>query len=77
MAEPEDWQRMARAQLCRRWKTVFQEFDVVLRPPFLVLAFPHDRTEDAQERRVDIDGALHLYLSLIVWATMAPPPALA
>jgi amidase len=68
--------QIARAQLRRQWDRVFQEFDVVLCPPFSVLAFPHDATEDSEERRIDIDGTPHPYLSLIVWATLATPPGL-
>lgn len=65
-----------RAQLRRQWDRVFQEFDVVLCPPFSVLAFPHNMIEDSEERRIDIDGTSHPYLSLIVWATLATPPGL-
>jgi amidase len=68
--------QVARAQFRRQWDRLFQEFDVVLCPPFSVLAFPHDQTEDAEERRIDIDGTSHPYLSLIVWSTLATPPGL-
>jgi len=68
--------QVERAQLRRQWERVFAEFDVVLCPPFSVLAFPHDQVEDQEDRRIDIDGTAHPYLSLIVWSTLATPPGL-
>jgi amidase len=68
--------QVARARFRGQWDRLFGEFDVVLCPPLSVLAFPHDQTEDAEERRIDIDGTQHPYLSLIVWGTLATPPGL-
>jgi amidase len=66
----------ARARLRQQWNMLFRDFDVVLCPPCSVVAFPHDHVEDQEDRRVDIDGTAHPYLSLIVWATLATPPGL-
>jgi amidase len=73
-----DWMaaEVERARLRQRWRELFREFDVVLCPPFPVLAFPHDHVEDQEERRIEIDGGEFPYPSLIVWATVATPPGL-
>ena len=66
-----------RARGCgQQWSMLFKQFDVVLCPPHAVVAFPHDHLDDMEERRLDIDGAAHPYLSQIVWATLATPPGL-
>lgn len=67
---------IARARLRQQWAALFKEFDVVLCPPFAVTAFPHDQKPDQEDRTIDIDGEMHPYLSLIVWATLATPPGL-
>lgn len=67
---------IARARLRQQWAGLFREFDVVLCPPFAVTAFPHDHKPDQEDRTIDIDGVLHPYLSLVVWATLATPPGL-
>lgn len=73
-----DWMagEIARARLRQQWSVLFRQFDVVLCPPHAVVAFPHDHLDDMEERRLDIDGAAHPYLSQIVWATLATPPGL-
>jgi amidase len=67
---------IARARLRLQWATLFKQFDVVLCPPFSVLAFPHDHLEDQEERLINIDGTPFPYPSLIVWSTVATPPGL-
>jgi amidase len=67
---------IARARLRQQWAGLFREFDVVLCPPFSVVAFPHDQKPDQEDRTIDIDGEALPYLSLIVWATVATPPGL-
>jgi len=67
---------IARARLRQQWAALFREFDVVLCPPFSVVAFPHDQKPDQEQRTIDIDGETHPYLSLIVWSTVATPPGL-
>jgi amidase len=67
---------IARARLRQQWAALFREFDVVLCPPFSVVAFPHDQKPDQEQRTIDIDGEAHPYLSLIVWSTVATPPGL-
>ncbi|NOJ41159.1 amidase [Bradyrhizobium sp. WSM 1791] len=67
---------IARARLRLQWASLFREFDVVLCPPFSVVAFPHDQKPDQEERTIDIDGESHPYLSLIIWGSVATPPGL-
>ena len=67
---------IARARLRQQWAGLFREFDVVLCPPFSVVAFPHDQKPDQELRTIEIDGETHPYLSLIVWSTVATPPGL-
>jgi amidase len=67
---------IARARLRQQWRELFREFDVVLCPPFSVLAFPHDKSEDREARLIDIDGKPHPYTLLIVWGALATPPGL-
>jgi len=73
-----DWMaaEVERAQLRQQWHALFKEFDVVLCPPFSVIAFPHDHLEDQEKRVIDIDGTAFPYPSLIVWASLATPPGL-
>lgn len=67
---------VARARLRQQWAALFQQFDLVLCPPFAVAAFPHDHLADQEERFIDIDGTQHPYLSMIVWNTLATVPGL-
>ncbi|MBR0801709.1 amidase [Bradyrhizobium jicamae] len=67
---------IARARLRQQWTVLFRDFDVVLCPPFSVIAFQHDQKPDQEDRTIDIDGGTYPYLSLIVWATVATPPGL-
>jgi len=67
---------IARARLRQQWSMLFKQFDVVLCPPHAVVAFPHNHLDDMEERRLEIDGVAHPYLSQIVWGTLATPPGL-
>ncbi|WP_213290320.1 amidase [Bradyrhizobium sp. sGM-13] len=44
---------IARARLRQQWANLFREFDVVLCPPFSVVAFPHDQKADQEQRTID------------------------
>lgn len=67
---------IARARLSVQWAALFKRFDVVLCPPFSVVAFPHDQKPDQEDRTIEIDGTVSPYLSLIVWSTVATLPGL-
>lgn len=73
-----DWMaaEIARARLGVQWAALFKQFDVVLCPPFSVVAFPHDQKPDMEDRTIEIDGNASPYLSLIVWSTVATLPGL-
>jgi len=58
------------------WRRLFAEFDAVVCPITPTPAFPHDRTPDSTERRIDIDGATYPYLDQLVWAGLATMPGL-
>ncbi len=57
------------------WAELFEEFDVVLAPPFGTAAFPHDASEWAT-RTLTINGAPTPYGAQIGWAGIATFPGL-
>ena len=67
-----DWVRAnrVRAGLRQQWRSLFQDFDVVLCPAMPTPAFPHDHTPKLI-RQLDIDGKLVVYDDQIVWAAIA------
>jgi amidase len=70
----------ARARLRRRWRELFQQWDVVLCPPMPTTAFLHDHNPDQKTRSINIDGKSYPYLDQIVWpgiATVVGLPATA
>lgn len=73
-----DWMaaEISRARLGVQWAALFKQFDVVLCPPFSVVAFSHDQKADMEDRTIEIDGNAQPYLSLIVWSTVATLPGL-
>ncbi|MEV6715182.1 amidase [Lentzea sp. NPDC051208] len=58
------------------WRQLFTEFDVVVCPITPTPAFPHDRSPNPLERRVDVDGVEHPYFDQLVWAGLATMPGL-
>lgn len=67
-----DWMEatIARAVLRRRWRAVFDAFDVVVCPAMPTPAFPHDH--DARYRRlIEIDGRYYPYGDMICWPSLA------
>jgi amidase len=63
----------------RRWRRLFEDFDVVIAPTFGVPAFPHD-TADFESRTHVIDGVVTPYGAQLAWpgmATLANLPATA
>ncbi len=57
------------------WAELFEEFDVVLAPPFGTAAFPHDASEWAT-RTLTINGAPTPYGAQIAWPGIATFPGL-
>jgi len=63
---------VARARLRGQWRQLFQEWDVVLYPPFAVPAFPTDHSLPIEARRIEIDGQEYPYNdACYVWADPA------
>jgi amidase len=51
----------------RRWAELFDDHDVVLAPPMVVPAFPHDHERPFAERTLDYDGHSAEHLELTAW----------
>ncbi|HEY2707601.1 MAG TPA: amidase family protein [Caulobacteraceae bacterium] len=59
-----------------QWRELFEEFDVVLAPPFGTAAFPHQESQDWNARKLTIDGELTPYGVQIAWPGIAGFPGL-
>jgi amidase len=59
----------------RSWAALFEDFDVVLAPPFGTTAFPHDDSPP-EGRTLTIDGAQVPYFSQLAWSSIATFPGL-
>ena len=57
------------------WAALFDDFDVVLAPPFGTTAFPHDDSPP-EGRTLTIDGAQVPYFSQLAWSSIATFPGL-
>jgi amidase len=68
-----DWLQAdyVRATANRQWRELFREWDVVVSPVMPTVAFPHDHSQPARMRRIEIDGAAHPYEDQIVWVGIA------
>jgi amidase len=71
MSHPE-WvhQSRIRGGLRARWQALFQEVDVVLCPPMVTAAFPHNHSPQFT-RQLDVDGTKVPYGDQGVWAGIA------
>jgi amidase len=67
---------LAQFKLRRRWAALFEQFDVVLCPPFGVAAFPHTDEDDWTKRRLTINGRETLYGLQTGWPGVATFPGL-
>lgn len=56
-----------RLQLRARWRSFFEEWDVVLMPVSPVAAIPHDQTMPMSERTIVVDGANRPYGDQMAW----------
>lgn len=59
-----------REELRKKWRTVFNEYDVILCPVMPTPAFPHDHS-DPEKRQIEIDGKIIPYYDQIIWASIA------
>jgi amidase len=61
-----------RAELRRKWRELFRDFDVVLCPAAPTTAFPHDHSAPLEARRARVDRKLYSYLDIhTIWAAPA------
>jgi len=65
-----------RMLLQRQWRALFEEFDVVLAPPFGVTAFPHIDEADWSKRTLLIDGEATNYGAQLAWPGVCSFPGL-
>jgi amidase len=65
-----------RARLREQWRALFKEWDVVLCPPAVTPAFPHDHNPDPESRLIDIDSKGYPYRDQSVWPGIATTPGL-
>ncbi len=68
----------ASAQLREQFLGVFDQYDVILTPPTLTTALPHDHGRFLGARKVRIDGQRRPYMDLFMWiapATLMGLPA--
>jgi amidase len=66
----------ARVKAAYRWHALFEAFDVVLFPPMPTPAFLQDESDDAETRKIDIDGTAYRYEDQVVYAGLATPTGL-
>lgn len=65
-----------RGALRQQWRVLFRELDVVLCPPAVTPAFPHDHQPDQNRREIEIDRERHPYRDQSVWPSIATTPGL-
>ncbi|MGH6971521.1 MAG: amidase family protein, partial [Caulobacteraceae bacterium] len=58
------------------WARLFEDFDVVLAPPFITAAFPHTDEPDWSKRRLIVDGQPTPYGGGLAWPGVATFPGL-
>jgi amidase len=56
-----------RLQMRRKWFDFFKRWDAVLMPVSPVPAIPHDHSQPAARRTIDVDGARRPYWDQIKW----------
>jgi amidase len=65
-----------RARLRAQWRELFKSFDAVICPVMPTPAYPHDHSEDQEQRRIDIDGKEYAYPDQLAWPGIATLPGL-
>ncbi len=66
----------ARAGLRAQWRELFRSFDAVICPIMPTPAYPHDHSEDQEQRRINIDGKDYNYTDQLAWPGIATLPGL-
>ena len=72
------WLRLLAAQhaLRGRWAALFEDFDVVLAPPFGTPAFPHIDQPNMETTRLRVNGVETVYGDQLAWPGVATFPGL-
>ena len=63
-------------RLARQWRSLFQDIDVVLAPPFGTPAFPHDDEPDWRKRTLPVNGLETPFGRQLAWPGLATFPGL-
>jgi len=73
-----DWliARGGRTRLRAQWHELFKSFDAVICPIMPIPAYPHDHSEDQEQRRIKIDGKEYVYTDQLAWPGIATLPGL-
>lgn len=66
----------ARARLRAQWRELFKTFDAVICPIMPTPAYPHDHSDDQEQRRIKIDGKDYVYPDQLSWPGIATLPGL-
>ncbi|CBL44431.1 amidase [gamma proteobacterium HdN1] len=68
-----DWLRFdeRRNRLREKFKRVFEQYDVILMPPALTTAIPHNQERELPLRKIEINGARRNYADLLMWISPA------
>jgi amidase len=54
-----------------KWAAFFEEYDVLLAPVALTVAFPHNHLEPIVSRRLEVNGKKKWYIDNLAWTAMA------
>ncbi|WJR77790.1 amidase [Bradyrhizobium sp. NP1] len=65
-----------RTRLRAQWRELFKSFDAVICPIMPTPAYPHDHSQDQEQRRIMIDGEAHSYPDQLAWPGIATLPGL-
>jgi amidase len=65
-----------RSRLRTQWRELFKAYDAVICPIMPTPAYPHDHSDDQEQRRIRIDGEDHVYPDQLAWPGFATLPGL-
>jgi amidase len=65
-----------RSRLRAQWRELFRTYDAVICPIMPTPAYPHDHSEDQEQRRIGIDGKDYVYPDQLSWPGIATLPGL-
>ena len=65
-----------RSRLRAQWRELFRTYDAVICPIMPTQAYPHDHSDDQEQRRIQIDGKDYVYPDQLAWPGIATLPGL-